>query len=108
VSGEVTLDGQPLKQGLIKFDPVDGKTPTADAKVIDGKYTAEKVPVGDKIVRISASKVVGKHKMYEKAPDSPWVEDTEEVLPPRYNVQSDLKMTIGTGSQEKNFPLTSK
>ena len=30
VAGEVTFDGQPLKEGVIRFVPVDGKSPTAD------------------------------------------------------------------------------
>jgi hypothetical protein len=106
VTGEVTLDGQPLKAGLIKFVPADGLTPTADATIADGKFTA-KVPVGQKRVEISASKVVGKQKMYD-TPDSPVVEQTAELLPSRYNVRSELTITVKAGTQTERFELQSK
>src|SRR5262245_22811185 len=80
VTGLVTLDGQPLKSGLIRFVPTDGKTPTADAPITDGRYSAL-VPLGEKRVEISSGKVVGKTKMYD-TPDSPVVEQTVELLPP--------------------------
>src|SRR5262249_38253762 len=105
VSGEVTLDGQPLKEGVIRFVPVDGQSPTADAAVVGGRFKAT-VPLGEKRVEISAPKVVGKRKMYD-TPDSPAVDDVVELLPPRYNVRSDMTMTVRKGSQEKNFELTS-
>ena len=69
-------------------------------------FTAQ-VPPGAKRVEISAPKVVRKIKMYD-TPDSPVVEETAELLPARYNVRSDLTMTVQRGSQEKRFELTSK
>src|SRR5688572_24074536 len=84
IAGNVTLDGQPLKAGLIRFVPADGQTPTADASITDGKFTAQ-VPVGEKRVSISAPKVVGTRKFYETA-DAPTVDIVEELLPARYNV----------------------
>src|SRR4051812_2388316 len=73
VSGKVTLDGEPLKEGLIKFLPADGKSQNADAPIKDGQYMAT-MPPGEKRVEISAPKVVGKRKMYD-TPDSPSVDD---------------------------------
>ena len=98
VSGRVTLDGQPLKTGLIRFVPADGRSATADGPITDGNY-AVMVPPGDKRVVITAPKVVGKKKMYD-SPDSPVVDIVEELLPARYNVQSELKLTVNSGSQE--------
>jgi hypothetical protein len=106
VTGDVTLDGKPLKEGLIRFVPVDGQTPTADARIVDGKFTAT-VPPGEKRIEISASRVVGKQKMYD-TPDSPVVEQTAEALPARYNVRSELTWTIQKGTQERQFELKSK
>jgi hypothetical protein len=103
VSGTVKLDGRPLKAGLIKFIPADGKTPTADATITDGKYTAT-VPPGDKRVEVTAPKVVGKMKMYD-TPDSPTVDQVEELLPKRYNTASELTYTVTAGSQTKDFDL---
>ena len=52
------------------------------------------------------AKVVGKRKMYE-TPDSPTVDVVEELLPERYNAQSELSITVKAGSQEAEFPLES-
>lgn len=106
VTGEVTLDGQPLKTGLIRFVPVDGKTPTADATITDGKFSAV-VPLGEKKVEISSPKVVGKLKMYD-TPDSPVVEQTTNMIPQQYNVRTTLTLTVQRGSQEKKFELLSR
>lgn len=106
VTGEVTLDGQPLKTGLIRFVPADGKTPTADAAITDGKFTAV-VPLGEKKVEISAPKVVGKTKMYD-TPDSPVVDQVTDMIPKQYNVQSTLTLTVQKGTQEKKFELRSR
>src|SRR5437763_2737138 len=96
VTGEVTLDGQPLKQGLIRFVPADGKGPTADAPIADGRFTA-RVPPGEKRVQVSAPKVTGRIKMYD-TPDSPVVEQTAELLPDRYNVRTELTWTLTAGT----------
>lgn len=107
VTGSVSLDGQPIKSGNIRFDPSDGHTATADATITDGKFSAT-VPPGEKRVSITAPKVVGTKKVYE-TPNSPTVDLTEEMLPKRYNAQSELKATIKLGSQElPAFDLKSK
>jgi hypothetical protein len=106
VNGEVVLDGVPLKEGTIRFVPSDGQTATADAAVSQGRFSAT-VPVGEKRVEITAPKVVGKQKMYD-TPDSPVVDQVEELLPARYNVRSELTMTVQKGSQQKRFELKSK
>jgi hypothetical protein len=106
VSGTVKVDGRPLKQGLIRFVPADGKTPTADATITDGQYTAT-VPPGDKRVEISSPKVVGRMKMYD-TPDSPTVDRVEELLPKLYNTAGGLKCTVTGGSQTKDFDLRVK
>ena len=106
VTGEVTFDGQPLKTGLIRFVPADGKTPTADAPITDGKFTAV-VPLGEKKVEISAPKVVGKLKMYD-TPDSPVVDQVKDIIPSQYNVRSTLTLKVQKGTQEKRFELKSR
>ena len=103
VEGTVTFNSQPLEQGLIRFVPVDGNSQTADATITGGKFTAN-VPVGDVRVEITAPKVVGQTKMYN-TPDSPTVDRIEELIPPKYNVSSELKMTIPKGKTEKQFAL---
>ena len=103
VSGTVTLDGQPLKSGIIRFVPADGRTASADAQVIDGKFSA-KMPIGQKNVAISAPKVVGKRKMYD-TPDSPTVDKVEELLPAQYNSASKLTLGVKPGDQTQDYEL---
>jgi hypothetical protein len=106
VNGTVTLDDQPLKEGVARFVPVDGKSQTATAPIKDGKFTAT-VPLGEMQVEFSASKVIRQRKVYD-TPDSPLVDDVGELLPERYNVKSQLRITVKKGSQDETFPLKSK
>ena len=102
------LDGEPLKTGNIRFDPSDGRSATGEAIIHDGKFTTE-VPPGEKRVSITAAKVVGKRKMYDKA-DSPVIDITEEMIPKRYNANSELTLTVKAGKQDSEpaFDLKSK
>jgi hypothetical protein len=107
VSGEVTLDGQPLKEGVIRFGPADGKSQPASAAIVNGRFSAT-MAVGKKRVEISAPKVTGKKiKMYD-SPESPRVDMVTELLPARYNVRSELTITVGAGGQQERFELKSK
>jgi hypothetical protein len=106
VKGEVSLDGQPLATGLIHFVPADGKSQTADGTITGGKFSAS-VPLGDMRVEITAPRVVGKMKMYN-TPDSPEVDRVEEAIPPQYNVESKLTVTVVKGEVEKKFDLKSR
>ena len=55
----------------------------------------------------SASKVIGKKKMYD-TPDSPSVDEVKELLPDKYNAQSQYKLTVKGGVQSETYPLTMK
>jgi hypothetical protein len=105
ITGTVTLDGQPLKSGLIRFKPADGSTPTAETTITDGEFSAQ-VPLGEKRISISAPKVVGKRKAYDTA-DSPTVDIVEELLPARYNAASELTLGVKGGRQSAEFKLES-
>jgi hypothetical protein len=102
VSGNVTLDGQPVPSGIIAFAPAEGTAPPVTASIADGAYSATLQP-GKKLVQISAPVVAGTRKEYN-APDAPTVEVTRETVPPRYNSQSELSLDV-TDSLEKDFAL---
>jgi len=59
VSGLVTVNGEPIEEGMIQFVPVDGRTAEGGGRIQDGRFDA-KVPPGEKIVRIQGTKVTGK------------------------------------------------
>lgn len=106
VNGTVTLDDQPLQQGVVRFVPVDAQARTASAPVRDGKFTAT-VPIGEMRVEFSAPKIIGRHKVYD-TPDSPVVDEVAERIPERFNVKSELRITVKRGSQNEIFSLKSK
>jgi hypothetical protein len=111
VSGSVTLDGKPLSEGKIQFDPADeGKGPTAVAvgDIKDGKFTIEKAqgPVPGKYkVSISSrpSTHIGSGDMPGTAP-----KQEPEKIPPKFNTQTTLTKEITTGANNFDFPVVSK
>ena len=87
-TGQVTLDGQPLKEGVVRFVPVDGQSPTASAKISNGRFSAS-VPLGTMRVEISAAKIFpggAKGAGGEPVP--------EEFVSPEYNAQSKLTAEV--------------
>lgn len=106
VTGEVTLDGQPLKAGHVQFVPIAGDAQTAGELIRDGKFAA-KVPITKLKVELHATKVVGKRKAYD-TPESPWEEEVAEMLPARYNAQSDITLDVKPGTQAVKYDLKSK
>ena len=103
IEGTVTLDGTPLDNGMIHFAPLDGASRTADAIIATGKFSTQ-VPLGEKRVTITASKFVGKHKMYD-APGSAELDVVQERIPARYNAESKLSVTVNPGNQVADFNL---
>jgi len=106
VDGAVTLDGKPLEDGSISFEPADGKGPTAGGTIEAGEYAIE-VPPGSKIVRITATKVVGQKPMYKGRPDSPMMEIRKDIIPPEYNTKSTLTLNVESSPTPGNFDLKS-
>lgn len=58
IRGVVTVDGEPVDKGSVRFKPADGVGPTDGGRIIDGKFEAE-VTTGEKILIVDGSKVVG-------------------------------------------------
>jgi hypothetical protein len=101
----VTLDGAPLENGTIEFFPT-GAGSSAGTGITNGHYTVE-TSVGEMKVSINATKVVGKHKMYD-TPDSPTVDKVADILPPKYNRTTELRTTLNPGANANvNFELKS-
>jgi hypothetical protein len=106
IQGEVTLDNEPLQEGLITYVPVDGKTPNAATKIKDGKYRLDANP-GAMRVQINSSLVTGKRKAYDSA-DSPLIDVLGERVPERYNDKTELTADVKKGENVFNWKLSSK
>lgn len=99
VSGTVTIDGAPLADGFINFEPLtpDGQPP-GSAQIIKGRY-ATKSRAGKKKVTITSNKPTG-----EK--DSGGFDITENWLPAKYNTNSELSAEVtADGPNKFDFAL---
>ena len=114
VSGTVTLDGQPLANAVVNFQPAGSERnpgPSSIGRTNEkGEYNLEMAGVG-------RGAVLGAHKVKIYCP----VEDAEsnkpeedrrtkqkDRVPPKYNVQSTLTKEVKAGNNTINFELTSK
>ena len=107
VSGNITVDGKPAEAGAISFFPLDGQGPTAGGAITGGRYSPIRLPVGNYRVEIRVSVKVGERKLYN-TPDSPVQPTFREILPTKYNDDSELKYDVTAGPQEKNWDLSTK
>lgn len=112
VSGKVTLDGVPIQQGSIQFQPTEKGGMVAGAMITDGAYKipADKGPAAGKYkVVISApeggSTGLGPDGMPGAAPPKP----PKDLVPANFNSQTTLTETVGDkSSYEFNYELKSK
>lgn len=118
VSGTVNLDGQPLANGGIRFEPV-GNFPGATVgfgQIEEGEYSipeAQGLPPGKYRVSITSPETPAGSTSTEK-PADPVAEmaaksqPTKERIPARYNAKSTLDATVTDGGPNTfPFELTS-
>ncbi len=100
VEGTVTLDGAPLAEGTINFGPMAGAHGTATgAKIVDGKYSA-RASQGEMAVSIRSQK-----RETVQDPERGEMITATELIPDKYNQNSELKVTIQPGKNTHNFDL---
>ena len=108
VSGDVTYDGQPVAIGQIRFVPLPGTNgPTSVERVLEGKYTTSStggVPVGKHRVEITAHDP----EEYDNRPMGPGVQPIRQLLPEKYNRQSELEATVESGKRKTNLDFNLK
>lgn len=114
VSGQVTLDGTPLDQGAIRFEPfgeIKERT-VAGSPIANGAYDIPKaggLPPGKYTVSITSSEAAA------ALPSDPTeamnaagkAQPKPERIPPRYNQNTELVVEIKSGTNKHDFPLTS-
>jgi len=103
VAGTVTLDGEPLAGVTVQFDPSHTR-PASGVTDSQGRYSlsfipgTEGAPVGENVVRI-----------YPRDSDDQGnnLADSEIVgIPAKYNEESELTVTVESGSNTFDFNLT--
>ena len=109
VAGTVTLDGAPLAEGMIQFDPMaETAGTTAAAEIVGGKYAIAKTQgpaPGKHKVRISGRAPV---KLGPGEAPGGTPRRKPEPVPAKYNNQSTLETEIPEGGSEAlDFTLKS-
>jgi hypothetical protein len=107
VEGTVTFDGQPVDGGAISLVPSGSKEPVASARIVGGKYSIvanKKLTPGAYAVQITWMKSTGKKVKNENDPGTE-IEETKQVIPAEYNVNSKLTTEVKSGSNTANFEL---
>jgi hypothetical protein len=103
VTGKVTMNGQPLANVEVEFQPADNGRPSSGVTNAEGVYelqfsSQEKgALIGEHTVRINAAE--GGDGDDEENPAKP------TVIPAKYNTQSTLKKTVNSGQQTIDFDL---
>ncbi|WP_337173412.1 hypothetical protein [Paludisphaera sp.] len=103
VGGVVTLDGRPLERGLITFTPEAGGDLVVSGLVVDGEFSlprSEGPGLGRHRVDVWSKKPTGKTLKDRADPENP-VEETVELVPPRYNLRSELMADVERGGENR-------
>jgi hypothetical protein len=114
VAGGVTLDGRALKEGQISFSPLPGTGgPTAGAPIVDGKYSieADRGPMAGQFrVEITAMEPAAeKTEVFNVATGkTELTEQYKSIIPPRYNVNSELVVELPAEDSRRDFTLLSE
>jgi hypothetical protein len=100
VSGSIKVDGTPLADGLIRFEPVEGATTAGGAVVKNGSYSLDQdkgLPSGKYRVVVTAP-VPGTGGV---APDNEMPGDAiappKEMIPPDWNIKSSHTIEVKDG-----------
>jgi hypothetical protein len=104
LSGAVTYQGQPVTAGEIVFTPKSGDQPSAAGKIEEGRFQCQ-VPAGPNIVQITAYREVpGKFDTSNPGETNPVI---EMYIPPEYNSDSKLEVTVDGSNPTVDFELGS-
>jgi hypothetical protein len=106
VTGTITMDGKPLSGANVAFDPVAGGAPPSVGKAdADGKYELyysrghKGAPIGEHTVRINT--------YAERDGDDGRPQIQKETIPARYNVKTELKVSVKRGANTLDLALKS-
>jgi hypothetical protein len=99
VTGTVTLDGKPLSNAFVQFVPSRGGRAAGGATDETGHYELD-YSAQDKGALVGTAKVL----ISTGDPES----GRKEMVPPRYNRNTDLTAEVGPGANVLDFELQSR
>ena len=106
VHGQITVGGEPLEYGAIKFYPTEGtQGPSTGTQIKSGQYAISKKKgpvVGKNRIEITGSKSTGKTTRISTGQEIP---EMVPVVPPEYNTNSELIRDIKLGDNTLDFTL---
>lgn len=100
ISGTITLEGQPLADGAIIFEPAGGQGTTSGASITNGKYTIERkdgLKPGKYTVRITSGDGTTPNDLSEEEAASPGGSTnivSVDRIPPEYNEKSTQSVDV--------------
>lgn len=98
VSGKITVDGEPLADGAIEFEPADGKGGVYGGPIRGGKCDVMVAPGPKKV------SIIGMKQQGAIGPDGNPM--ATQFLPPKYNSKTELTATIEPRSNALSFDLS--
>ncbi len=110
LSGQVTFEGQPIEDGNIRLNPIEG-TPGKGgaAKIVNGAYEIAEgngMLAGKHQVLISATRGTGRMVRAESLDGGPsQTEQIVQYIPARYNHATELVLDLEPGENAEDFPL---
>lgn len=108
VEGVVTLDSQPIKEGIIRFVPKNSAAGNPGEAIIkDGKYSVSVVAT-EHAVEIRAPRPIPNAPA--RAVAGPGAEGVamEESVPAKFNDATELKADVSATSNKHDFALSTK
>jgi len=112
VSGKVMLGGQPLKNGIVLFEALEGQDTGGSAMLHDGQYSLPRengLKAGKYRVRVTA----GDGKTPDVPPDGPGPGGgpgntnivSKDLVPASWNTQSKQEVTVKDGENTFDFDI---
>ena len=108
VSGTVTLDGAPLPDGVAMFlpDKSDPRLRTVSAVVTNGEFTAHLLP-GKYRVAFTSDQPSGR-KIEADLGTGVMIDEYVQVIPRKFNADTQLEVEIAGDRDDLEFTLTRK
>ena len=110
VKGTVRFDGQPVENGGITFIPAGAGGQKAGAEIRNGTYEIprDRAPApGRYKVEITWNKRTGKQVTVPGDPGNK-IDETQQAIPAKYNRETTLTAELTSGSNTKDFDLSSR